>query len=83
MGMLLIHCPKTGWAISTGRYASVAAFRCTPVFFSRTYCPLCHEFHEWFAKDAWVGDPNLPNMRCSRGAGPIAQSPTFPSRTAK
>jgi hypothetical protein len=56
MGMLMIRCPKTRQELSTGRYVDSAAFRCTPVFFSRTYCPLCKLVHEWFAKDAWVCD---------------------------
>jgi hypothetical protein len=56
MGKLMIRCPKTGQAIFTGRYVKSATFRSTPVFFSRTYCPLCHATHEWFAKDAWVCD---------------------------
>jgi hypothetical protein len=41
MSMLMIRCPKTGQAISTGREVESAAFRSTAVFFSRTYCPLC------------------------------------------
>ena len=54
MAMMMIRCPKTGRAISTGRYVTSAAFRSSPVFFSRTYCPLCRVTHEWFATDAWV-----------------------------
>ena len=54
--MIMIRCPKTGQAISTGRYVEPATFRSTPVFFSRTYCPLCRSMHEWFAKDAWVSE---------------------------
>jgi hypothetical protein len=56
MGMVMIRCPNSGRVISTGRYVDAAAFRSSPVFFSRTYCPLCHLVHEWFAKDAWVCD---------------------------
>ena len=54
MGMIMIRCPKTGQAISTGRNVEPAIFRSSPVFFSRTYCPLCRSMHEWFARDAWV-----------------------------
>jgi hypothetical protein len=54
MGVIMIRCPKTGRAISNGKYITPATFRSTPVFFSRTYCPLCCVTHEWFAKDAWV-----------------------------
>jgi len=56
MGMLMIRCPKTGRAISTGRSVEPATFRSTPVFFSRTNCPHCHAMHQWFAQDAWVCD---------------------------
>lgn len=56
MGMLMIRCPKTGRALATGRYVESAIFRSSPVFFSRTYCPLCNAMHEWFAKSAWVCD---------------------------
>ncbi len=56
MGLLMIRCQKTGRAISTGRYIEAATFRSSPVFFSRTHCPLCRMMHEWFAKEAWVCD---------------------------
>ena len=56
MGVLMFRCPKTQRTISTGRTVEIAAFRSAPVFFGRTYCPLCHVVHEWFAKDAWVSD---------------------------
>jgi hypothetical protein len=63
---LMIRCPKTGCVIPTGRYVNFAAFRSSPVFFSRTYCPLCHVTHEWFAKDAWVCDPNCSECEAAR-----------------
>jgi len=56
MGMLMIRCPKTGRAISTGRPAEPAVFRSSPVFFGQTYCPYCDATHEWFTRDAWVSD---------------------------
>ena len=49
MGMLMVRCPKTGRAISTGRQIESR-------FFSSTYCPHCRARHEWFVKDAWVCD---------------------------
>jgi hypothetical protein len=27
-----------------------------PVFFARSYCPICRTEHEWFAQEAWVCD---------------------------
>jgi hypothetical protein len=56
MGIVMIRCPKTRRAISTGIQADRQTFRATPVFFSRTHCSLCRTMHEWFAKDAWVCD---------------------------
>ena len=35
MGMIMIRCPKTRQAISTGRYVEPTTFRSSPVFFSR------------------------------------------------
>ena len=80
MNMLIIRCPKTGRAISTGREVEIAAFRSTPVFFSRTYCPLCHVTHEWFAQDAWVCNLKLPNAtpRVSNKLRSAQQSPRRP-----
>jgi hypothetical protein len=59
MGMLMIRCPKTGLAISTGRHIESRLFSSTPVFFSSTYCLHCRVRHEWFVKDAWVCDSDL------------------------
>jgi hypothetical protein len=56
MGTVMVRCPKTGWAISTGRYIESRSFSSTPVFFGSTYCPHCRVRHEWFVKDAWVCD---------------------------
>jgi hypothetical protein len=56
MGIVMIRCPKTRRAISTGMQVDRETFHATPVFFSRTLCLLCRTTHEWFAKDAWVCD---------------------------
>jgi hypothetical protein len=66
MAMLMIRCPKTGRAISTGRCVEFGAFRSSPVFFSRTYCSLCRVTHEWFAKDAWVCDTDSSECEAAR-----------------
>jgi hypothetical protein len=54
MGIVMIRCPRTGREISTGIKMSRTDFKRSPVFFARTYCPICSCEHEWFAKDAWV-----------------------------
>lgn len=54
MGEVMIKCPDTGHDIPTGLEADRESFRATPVFFSRTFCPICQTHHEWFAQQAWV-----------------------------
>ena len=56
MGTVMIRCPQTRRAISTGIRTDIATFHATPVFFSQVLCPLCGLTHEWFAKDAWICD---------------------------
>jgi hypothetical protein len=56
VGTLMIKCPNTGMDISTGMRADGPSFATTPVFFSRTYCPICRVNHDWFATEAWVCD---------------------------
>jgi len=56
MGIVMIKCPNTGRAISTGMMADRPSWGSSPVFFSRTFCPICRIPHEWFAKEAWVCD---------------------------
>ena len=57
MGLVMIRCPATGRAISTGIAADRRSFDATPVFYSQTFCPLCRIEHQWFAKEAWVQEP--------------------------
>jgi hypothetical protein len=57
MGVVMVKCPKTGRAISTGIRTDARHFRSAAVFFGRTLCPHCLIKHEWFAGDAWVDEP--------------------------
>jgi hypothetical protein len=57
MGMVMIRCLETGSAISTGIKMDQDRFRQSPVFFARTFCPICQSTHEWFARDAWIEEP--------------------------
>jgi hypothetical protein len=57
MGIVMIKCPRTGHAISTGMTADKETFRSSAVFFARAYCSICEANHEWFAKEAWVDEP--------------------------
>jgi hypothetical protein len=58
MGNVMIKCPQTGREIPTGIKADRERFRCSAVFFARTYCSICQANHEWFAKEAWVCEPS-------------------------
>ena len=71
MGIVMINCPETQQAISTGIQVDRDTFHSTPVFFSRTLCPLCRVKHEWFAKDAWVRESGIANCNPS-SEGPVA-----------
>jgi len=57
--MVMINCPRTGTAIPTGIKTDRDSFRSSAVFFARTFCPNCRTAHEWFARDAWLQEPNL------------------------
>ena len=54
MGTVMIRCPATKAAISTGIEADRLKFACSPVFFADAYCPSCDAMHRWFAREAWV-----------------------------
>ena len=58
MGIVLIRCPQTGSAISTGIKADRKGFLCSAVFFARTHYPICQTNHEWFSREAWVYEPS-------------------------
>jgi hypothetical protein len=64
MGTVMIRCPETGREVSTGMQADRDSFRATPVFFARSFCPICNTEHEWFAQQAWVcdGDPKREDV---------------------
>ena len=68
MGMVMVKCPQTGHAIPTGIKTDRESFRRSPVFFGRTRCPICHTDHAWFAREAWVDEPNAGARRRSAGS---------------
>jgi hypothetical protein len=66
MGMVMIKCPQTGRGIPTGIKVEPERFRSTPVFFSRTRCPICNTEHAWFAREAWVQEPRADQFHRRR-----------------
>ena len=63
MGTVMIRCPETGREVSTGMHVDRDSFRATPVFFARSFCPICKAEHEWFAQEAWVCDVTIDAAR--------------------
>ena len=66
MGMVMVKCPQTGRAISTGIETDQERFQRCTVFFARTRCPICCTEHAWFARDAWVNQPRSSMHRRRR-----------------
>jgi hypothetical protein len=59
MGMVMVKCPQTGYAIPTGIKTDRESFARSAVFFSRTRCVICHTDHAWFAREAWVDETGI------------------------
>ena len=68
MSMVMVKCPQTGHAIPTGIKTDRESFRQSPVFFARTRCLICHTDHSWFAREAWVDEPNAEARHRSAGS---------------
>ena len=51
MGVVMIKCPGTGHAIPTGMKADRESFRAHLLL-------ICQANHEWFAREAWVHEPD-------------------------
>jgi endogenous inhibitor of DNA gyrase (YacG/DUF329 family) len=56
MGTVMIKCPTTGKAISTGMGADKASFESSNFSQNGVKCPACGKTHVWDKKDAWVQD---------------------------
>jgi hypothetical protein len=54
MGVLMIQCPSTGRAISTG--IEMTAIDQLPIVVAKAACPACGHVHEWTRNDAWLAD---------------------------
>jgi hypothetical protein len=63
MGVLLIWCPASGRAFSTGIETDARSFASLPNNPGRAKCPHCGEVHVWWKDDAWLradGEGDLP-----------------------
>jgi hypothetical protein len=54
MGVVMITCPTTGRAISSGIESDRQTFDSLPDTLSRSKCPLCGAEHVWWTREAWL-----------------------------
>jgi hypothetical protein len=54
MSMIMIRCPETGSAVSTGIECEDNDFRSLPFVITHTICPSCGREHSWSKTDAWL-----------------------------
>ena len=58
MASIMIKCPVSGRAVSTGIETESAVFRKLPKVSSRMHCPACGKNHVWSVSSAWLsGEP--------------------------
>jgi hypothetical protein len=68
---LMIVCPRTGQAISTGIETDDYTLRQIDDVPSRTLCPHCGLVHTWWKREAWLGDPvEQPRLQVPQQPGP-------------
>jgi hypothetical protein len=56
MGALMITCPNTGQAISTGIETDEYSLKQIDDVPARTRCPFCGLDHTWWKREAWLAD---------------------------
>jgi len=60
MSSVMVRCPNTGQAVSTGIEVEPSVFRKLPKVAARMHCPACGQDHVWLTSSAWLaGEPQL------------------------
>jgi endogenous inhibitor of DNA gyrase (YacG/DUF329 family) len=54
MGVVMITCPTTGRAVSTGIETDQHSFDILPDTLSKSKCPHCGAEHVWWTREAWL-----------------------------
>ncbi len=54
MGIVMIDCPDTGRAVSTG--IEMFSIEPLPMVTATTVCPVCGRTHKWTKDDAWLAE---------------------------
>jgi hypothetical protein len=63
MGTIMIRCPNTGRAISTGIETDPVTFVHLPDLLSQSKCSLCGAEHVWWTREAWLDGDMAPPVR--------------------
>jgi hypothetical protein len=65
MAQIMVKCPVTNHAISTGLdVVSDADFNCLLNVAYHVDCPLCGGSHVWFKHDAWIAGRSSDSPSC-------------------
>jgi hypothetical protein len=56
MGVVMIKCPETGRAVSTGIEIEHDSFAMLPDVSAGMQCSACGGYHVWRKADAWLDD---------------------------
>ena len=54
MGVIMIRCPHTGLAVSTGIETDDETFDALPDSLGLAVCPKCGLKHTWWKREAWL-----------------------------
>jgi hypothetical protein len=65
MPEIIIRCPITGLAVSTGLDTETIVFETLPEIEMPLQCPSCGETHHWRPREAWVRGVERPRRRRS------------------
>jgi endogenous inhibitor of DNA gyrase (YacG/DUF329 family) len=65
MGVVMITCPNTGRAVSTGIETDARSFASLSDVPKQSKCPVCGSVHVWWKREAWLavdGGGDLPPL---------------------
>jgi hypothetical protein len=57
IGTVMVRCPNTGQAVSTGVEMDGATFANLPAIRARLLCPVCRQEHDWPVREGWLDSP--------------------------
>jgi hypothetical protein len=63
MGVIMIRCPHTREAFSTGIETDPLSFRRLPDTVVHAHCPCCGSEHAWSKRDAWLAEIGASQLR--------------------